>query len=200
MLYVIILVIILGAVFGSRWRWYQRLTGQRRWGQRSGGVLSADWSTEVIAEKVARQTPDYSLNKSVHRTSAGVRMLSVGLSIVFVVWGYRGVNETLLPESWQQYSVVIELGLLALLIYSVIYVFRFEITLDGHMMQATTGFLGTREFDLRELEDITEDGPYNWKLYFRGRAPVRVLKAVNGSGMLRKTLDDVLKENRRRHA
>lgn len=172
------------------------LRGERKLGKRAGAVLSDQWALETLAAIGGDDKPLYTFIKSAYPTTWGVRLLSVALTVVVYVHVLPMLDDQQAFGEIARYATEIRWGLTAILVYSVVYVWMFEITLDGSELEITTGFLGRKTFDLRDLKEVTEDGPYNWKLYFNGRAPVRAMKTVVGVHALRQHLGDVVKANR----
>lgn len=172
------------------------LRGERKLGKRAGAVLSDQWALETLASVGGDDKPLYTFTKSAYPTTWGVRLLSVALTVVAYVHVLPMLGDKQAFGEIARYATEVKWGLTAILIYAVVYVWMFEITLDGSELEITTGFLGRKTYDLNDLREVTEDGPYDWKFYFNGRAPVRVMKTVVGVHALRQHLVDVVHANR----
>ncbi len=200
MLFYGIIVLVILVVLGSSSKWARGLRGENEFGQRAGAVMSDNWSLEVIAEAGSRSEPRQTFTKTVHPTTWGVRLLFVALSIVVYFYVLPTFDDPDVSGGMVTYATEIKWVLLASMAYAAAYIWAFEITLDGHELQAMSGFFRTKTYDLRSLEEVTENGPYEWKLYFEGRAPVRVMKSVVGAQSLRQHLAEVMQTNRMNHA
>lgn len=194
------IAIIMIVIVVSPLRLGKLLRGERKLGKRAGVMLSDQWTLETLGAVGGDDKPLYTFTKSAYPTTWGVRLLSVALTVVVYVHALPMLDDQQVFGEIARYATEVKWGLTAILIYAVVYVWMFEITLDGSELEITTGFLGRKTYDLNDLREVTEDGPYDWKFYFKGRAPVRVMKTVVGVHALRQHLADVVKANRMRDA
>ncbi|MDA5095112.1 hypothetical protein O2N63_13565 [Aliiroseovarius sp. KMU-50] len=187
-------------VLGSSSKWARSFRGEKELGKRAGAVMSDDWSLEVISEVGSKKEPHHTFTKTNHPTTWGVRVLFAVLSVVVYVYVFPMFDDPKVSGGMVAYAAEIKWALLACLGYAAAYILAFEITLDGHELQAMSGFFRTKTYDLRDLKEVTENGPYEWKLYFTDRAPVRMMKSVVGVQTLRQHLSEVMQANRMEHA
>ncbi|MEL6562949.1 MAG: hypothetical protein AAGK30_13655 [Pseudomonadota bacterium] len=84
--------------------------------------------------------------------------------------------------------------ILAVLIYTAIYIWRFRLSIDGIDMTCTTGSMMTRRFDLTQLirAETTKDG---YKLYFADGRKIAIPRFLEGHDLLRDFMIGQLEDN-----
>ena len=146
----------------------------------------------IIARAGGGQEPVRTFDRAIHRTSWGVRLLTPFLVAAAVAAlrlpGYGTEDWLTGPAAW---------GLGALLLYPVVNVWVHRIEIDCDTISIMTPLFTMREYELRDLVDIHEDGPYGWKFRFANRRRAYALKTLVGAEELRHRLGAVLEANAR---
>ncbi|MEM6897213.1 MAG: hypothetical protein AAF576_07510 [Pseudomonadota bacterium] len=124
----------------------------------------------------------------------GVRMIATVLVVALLyVLNLHSENGNISPIPpayfWEVYMVVS-----ALVAWYLSYIWTYELMLDGHRLIVPTWAFGAREYDLRDLIRVEDDGAYLVRLYFEEGSRAEVMKHVRGraefmNALERHTLD-----------
>ncbi len=89
------------------------------------------------------------------------------------------------------------LGVAALLLYPVVNVWVHRIEIDRDTISIMSPVFTMRDYELRDLVDVHEDGPYGWRFRFSDGRKAFGLKTLVGAMELRQRLGEVLTANTR---
>ena len=184
--------------------WFRQLFGLQRFTRHETLLNGAADANEALAGIVARAggraEPTWTIDRSAHRTTWGVRLLSLAVAGA-IVWFV--LNPPAPPGGMKAVGDIVPGGLygavffLALAVYSVILTWAYRLEIDRDTLSVMGPVFIMRDYPLSGLEQIEEDGPYAWRMRFAdGRRP-HVIKTVVGGAELRHRLADVLDANQR---
>lgn len=161
-------------------------------GARDVTPLTDAHMARIVAHAGSGQDPVRSLDRSIHRTSWGVRLMTPALVVAL---GYACTTPGLLPPGLLEGPQLVGLGVL--LLYPVVNAWAHRIEIDRDTISIMSPLFSMREYDLSDLDDIREDGPYGWRFRFSGGRSAFALKTLVGARELRQRLAGVLEANAR---
>lgn len=138
------------------------------------GGPSLPFSAGVVARSGTGRAADRMIDEHVLRPTLGVRavsLISAG-AILFVIWGTPGA---LVPSDGP-----ITWGLTALIAYSVVYLFSYELRYDRDRIIAQGWAFNRREHAWRDLVRIRDNGHYLYVLNFEDGSRLEVQKYLAG--------------------
>lgn len=146
----------------------------------------------IIARAGGGQDPARTLDRSIHRTSWGVRLLTPALAAAaFHALRLPGM----IPDPALTGPVLLGLG--AVLGYAILNAWVHRIEIDRDTLAIMSPLFAMRDYALGDLVEIREDGPYGWRFRFADGRRAFALKTLVGAGELRQRLGDVLETNGR---
>jgi hypothetical protein len=162
---------------------------------RLAGPLPGDIA--LIAELGTQSGARESAGTLVMRTTAGLRLLSVGLSMALVVMmGGTGIAALGMPVISQPLFWVIAI----FLAIGVLDVMTYELQFDRSGMVLTRFVFWRRSFDWPHLLGIDDDRNYHYVLAFVRGGRVKVMKHLVGMPQFLTLVADVLERNEARNA
>ncbi|MEM1235533.1 MAG: hypothetical protein AAGI10_01100 [Pseudomonadota bacterium] len=118
----------------------------------------------------------------------GVRLIATGLvlALLYALNIHSDSTDSLIPPDyfWQGYMLAS-----ALVSWYMGYVWTYSLMLDGARLTVPTWGFGAREYDLRELIRIEDDGAFMVRLYFREGDKAEIFKNVRGRTELMNVLE-----------
>ena len=161
-------------------------------GERDVTPLSDAHLAAIVARAGGGQEPARTLDRSIHRTSWGVRFLTPALAGAAL---YALRLPGMIPDPALTGPILLGLG--AFLVYAVVNAWVHRIEIDRDTLAIMSPLFTMREYPLSDLVDIREDGPYGWRFRFADGRRAFALKTLVGAEELRQRLGDVLETNGR---
>ncbi len=184
------------AAWAAERRRAQRLRGQvgRTWEARLGQPLPAPIT--LLASLGEARGPRVSADALVMTVTPGVRLISVGLTAVFLwlIWQSPGAGETGPMGEMVPGGPWVKAGLTALVVLGVLHQFLFEARVDRDRLVTETLLVWRREYAWRDLQGIADSGAYEYRLDFGARR-MRLPKYLVGMPGLLNFLGEVLARN-----
>lgn len=147
------------------------------------------------SERPAQQ----SLTRLTFRATPGVIAVTAIVLCILVYIGFirpeLAPSEVFIPVGDPEMAVLIKLGLVALVVYTLIYHFANFVTIDGSELATMTPFFQRRYYDLTKLCQIRLRHNGNYVLRFSDGKTARILKYVTGHDEMVQALERALAAN-----
>ncbi|MDA7966935.1 hypothetical protein [Ruegeria sp.] len=166
------------------------------------GHFPKDIVQEAMFRAGSERPAQQSLTRLTFRTTPGVILVTLLCLIALFYIGFvrpeLGQLEEILPAQDPETIVWIKLGIMALVVYTLIFNLANSITIDGTDLITTGPLFQRRYHDLTKLNRISLRQNGNYVLRFSDGKTVRILKYVTGHDELIRALENALATNQER--
>lgn len=195
-LYVAI-ALVLVALFGGK-RWFQRLTGERDLDEKMGRSveqMQVDLLAGVGTGGAARQ----SLTRTIYRPSWGIRLVGPGLACLVLYQMLKMEAVGSISSAFSDDDVQVDLtqllnaepwmiAVMVLILWYSLFIWAYEIDIDGHDLSHIGWFFNRKTYDLRRLKSVSESQQGLYVLRFEDGRKTELIKYVKGAADLRRRL------------
>jgi hypothetical protein len=193
-------------VFGLRIRAVIRTTQEVRQAKGLGDKLDAavghipnDYLISSISRAGSERPAQQSLTRLTFRATPGViiltSVLAVALFYISFVQPELARTDELFPSLGAETVIMIKLGVMALVAYSLIFHLVNSISIDGSELVTTGSLFQRRYYDLKKLTRISLRNDGRYVLRFSDGKTARILKYVTGHDEMVQAFESALAAN-----
>jgi hypothetical protein len=206
-------VIMVGGVFYLQWRVRRAFSRFSQERDRDGRTIEKTGFAKVFggglplnAQRFVRlgegAKVHQTLNTKVLHTTIGIRLFTVGLAVIGVDLVFDFIPGIGFPAEFVEQNDYVTQGyfkaaMIAVLAYSLLYVFLTEVRYDDHSLFATNFYFQPREYQWKKLLSIKDNGHYLYVLRYEDGRKLELQKNLVGIRDLLSYANDHIEANRR---